>query len=80
MDKAIIQSAINTHGAKRVRDAAFSRIGGDKGAALLAVGLVADNIAEAVEIGDVAYENLGIAGQAIEKAQATAELKRFEKK
>lgn len=79
MDKAIIQAAINKHGAKKVRDAAHARMGGDKGAALLAVGLVADNLAQAVTIADLAYNNLGPAGQALDFAQATAALQRFDK-
>lgn len=79
MDKSVIQAAINKHGAKRVRDAAHARMSGDKGAALLLVGLVADNLAQAVTIADVAYNNLGAAAQAIDYAQATAELKKFDK-
>jgi hypothetical protein len=79
VDKSLIQAAINKHGAKHVRDAAHARMSGDKGAALLTVGLIANNLAEAVTIADVAYDNLSAAGQAIDYAQATAALKRFDK-
>lgn len=79
MNKADIQSAINKHGAKTVREAALARMGGDKGSALQKVGLAAENLAEAMEIADMAYDNLGSAAQAIDYAQATAALKRFDK-
>ena len=73
-----IQATINAHGAKAVREAAFARIGGDKGAALARIGLQAKTIAEAVAIGDMAYAQMGAASQAIELAQATAALERFD--
>ena len=73
-----IQATINAHGAKAVREVAFARIGGDKGAALARIGLQAKTIAEAVAIGDMAYAQMGAASQAIELAQATAALERFD--
>ena len=78
MDKTIIQSAINAHGAKAVREAAYKRMGGDKGATLSGMGLSAPTIADAVRIADMAYAQMGDAAQAIELAQATAALDRFD--
>lgn len=78
IDKTATQAAINTHGAKSVREAAFARIGGDSGAALARMGLHAETIGDAVAIGDMAYAQMGEATQAIEQAQATAALHRFD--
>lgn len=78
IDKTVTQTAINTHGAKAVREAAHKRMGGDKGMALARMGLSAATIADAVQIGDMAYAQMGDAAQAIELAQATAALERFD--
>lgn len=78
IDKQATQAAINAHGAKAVREAVYKRIGGDKGMALARIGLSAATIADAVQIGDMAYAQMGAAAQAIELAQATAALERFD--
>lgn len=59
----IIQRAISKHGAKAVYEAANARMSGDH-SALLSVGLNAESLADADEIGSAAYKAMTKAEQA----------------
>lgn len=74
-----IFDACRKHGPKAVYDAAHRHMGGDKVRGLASVGLAAVNMGEVVQVASRAYDQLGPAAQAIDYAQATAELSRFEK-
>lgn len=65
-----IRDACMAHGAKRVYDAAYAHIGGNK-AALEGVGLSAATIGDADRIGRVAFGLLGAADRAADLADIT---------
>ncbi len=71
-----ILDACMQHGAKRVYDAAYSRIAGNR-AALAAVGLAADDIAQADDIGRVAFGLLGAADRAADLTDAAIKCARL---
>ena len=71
-------AAVRAHGAKRVYDAAHSRMSGAR-MPLEKIGLVAHTIANAVQIASVAYDNLGPAAQAIDLAQTQSKLSQLDK-
>lgn len=68
-----IQTAIQQHGARAVYAAANARMAGDR-TKLAAVGLVADDLAQANMIQMEAFRQLGAADRAIDHADATARL------
>ena len=74
-----IFDACRKHGPKAVYEAAHRHMGGDKVRGLASVGLAAVNMGEVVHVSGLAYAQLGPAAQAIDHAQATAALDRFEK-
>lgn len=78
IEDKLIQSAIRQHGAKTVYDAAHRHMAGDKVRGLASVGLAAENMGDVVSVSSAAYKEMGPAAQAIDSAQATAALKRFE--
>lgn len=69
-----VQKAIRAHGARVVYQAAISRMSGDGGAALAAVGLVAQDLAQANKIMTAAFKQMGAADRAVDKASAQAKL------
>lgn len=69
MDKQIILDACQKHGAKSVHDAAYQRMSGDNDA-LTKVGLAAKTIADADEIGRVAFDLMG----AVERSEDLADI------
>lgn len=69
-----IQQAIQQHGAKAVYKAATAHMAGDKVNGLSSVGLSATTMGEVFAVQTEAYKQMGPADQAIDYAQAGAQL------
>lgn len=75
MDERILM-ACATFGAGKIYDAANARLSGDH-SQLTAFGLTAKTLGDANKIASIAYANMGPVAQAIDYAQATAQLDRL---
>ncbi len=76
IDKATIQTAIDTHGAKTVYEAANSRLVGSH-RELAHVGLRAEDLAQADLIASSAYNQMNEVDQRADEASAESDLNRL---